>query len=439
MPLFNFSAELAAAEAQAILRTADCFADIDRLTEHNQRRVLAAFIENRVETRHFAETTGYGYGDAGRETLDRLCAQIFGAQDALIRHSFACGTATISAGLFGVLRPGYTMLSVSGQPYDTLLPVLGLRRQNDNSDNAPHVDNTHKEPDTGSLRDFGVQYAQVDLLPNGGFDYPAIAAALEEYRPKMVYVQRSRGYTLRRAISTAEIGALAKFVHANSGAIVFVDNCYGEFVETEEPCSAGADLIAGSLIKNAGGGIARCGGYLAGRRDLIERCAARMNCPGLGREVGASLGNNRELFMGLFHAPHVTGEALKAAVFAAALFEELGYEVSPASKESRSDIVQCLKLGTPEKLIAFCRAIQSASPVDAHLSPEPWDMPGYDCKVIMAAGTFTGGSSIELSADAPLREPFAVWLQGGLNFHSAKAAILTAAAQLIINRQNTGG
>jgi len=417
--MFDFSPEINAAGERAMSRIAGKLAEIDRLTEHNQRRVLAAFIEQRVETRHFAETTGYGYGDSGRETLDRLCAQIFGAQDALIRHSFACGTATIAAGLFGVLRPGDTLLSVSGQPYDTLLPVLGLRES------------------AGSLKEFGVKYAQVDLLPNGEFDCPAIANALEQYRPRVVYVQRSRGYTLRKSISVAQIKELAALVHANSEAILFVDNCYGEFTEPEEPCAAGegrlpgADIIAGSLIKNAGGGVARCGGYLAGRRDLIALCAARMTCPGLGRKVGASLGNNRELFMGLFHAPHVTGEALKSAIFAAALFEELGYEVSPGPLEERCDIVQAIKLGTPEKLTAFCRAIQSASPVDAHFAPEPSSMPGYDCEVIMAAGAFTGGSSIELSADAPLREPYAVWLQGGLNFHSAKAAILTAAEALL--------
>ncbi|MDR1408684.1 MAG: methionine gamma-lyase family protein [Oscillospiraceae bacterium] len=406
MSLFDFSQKILAAEAHANLRIAGRFDETDHVTEQNQHKVLAAFIENRVETRHFAETTGYGYGDTGRETLDSLCAQIFGAEDALIRHSFACGTATIAAGLFGILRPGDTLLSVSGQPYDTLLPVLGLREG------------------AGSLKESGVGYTQVDLLPDGSFDYTAIAETIDKHSPKIVYVQRSRGYTLRRSISAAEITKLASFVHANSSAVLFVDNCYGEFVEPDEPC---ADLLAGSLIKNAGGGVAKCGGYLAGKHALIELAAQRMTCPGLGREVGASLGNNRALFMGLFHAPHVTGEALKSAVFAAALFEELGYEVSPTSQELRHDIVQSIKLGTPEKLIAFCRALQSASPVDSQFAPEPWDMPGYDCKVIMAAGTFTGGSSIELSADAPLREPYAVWLQGGLNFHSAKAAIMTAA------------
>jgi cystathionine beta-lyase family protein involved in aluminum resistance len=412
MPPFIFPEPILAASARALRKTAAHFAEIDAVTELNQRRVLAAFMHHRVETRHFAETTGYGYGDAGRETLDRVWAEVYGAQDALVRHSFACGTATIAAGLFGLLRPGDTLLSVSGLPYDTLLPVLGLR------------------PGAGSLREFGVQYAQVDLLPDGAFDYAKIAAALAEHTPKIVYLQRSRGYTLRASISVEQTGELADFVHEHSGAVLFVDNCYGEFVGAQEPCARGADVVAGSLIKNAGGGVCKCGGYLAGRSALIEQIAGRMTCPGLGREVGASLGQNRELFMGLFHAPHVTGEALKSAVFAAALFEELGYAVSPASDAPRSDIVQSLALGTPEKLIAFCRAIQAASPIDSHLAPEPWAMPGYDCDVIMAAGTFTGGASIELSADAPLRPPYAVWLQGGLNFHTAKAALLSAATAL---------
>ncbi|MDR1806259.1 MAG: methionine gamma-lyase family protein [Clostridium sp.] len=410
--MFNFSSQITAAEQRAIAAAAPALERIERVTEQNQRRVLQSFVDCRVESRHFAESTGYGYGDAGRETLDRLCAKIFGAQEALIRQSFACGTATIAAGLFGILRPGDLMLSVSGQPYDTLLPVLGLREGK------------------GSLKDFGVEYEQLELLADGGFDYPAITAALREKKPRLVYVQRSRGYTLRRAISVEEIGRLAELVHSCSAAVLFVDNCYGEFVEEKEPCSVGADIVAGSLIKNAGGGVAKSGGYLAGNKDLIELAAARMSCPGLGREVGASLGGNRELFMGLFHAPHVTGEALKAAVFASALFKELGYGVSPSPNEERFDIVQSISLGCEERLIAFCRGIQAASPVDSYLAPEPWDMPGYDCKVIMAAGTFTGGASIELSADAPLREPYAVWFQGGLNYHSARAAILNAAEQV---------
>ncbi|MCL2023536.1 MAG: methionine gamma-lyase family protein, partial [Oscillospiraceae bacterium] len=410
--MFEFNEKISLAAGAAMERIRPKFAEIEKIEDKTQGRVLQAFISNCVQSSHFAETTGYGYGDVGRENLDALCADIYGGEDALIRHSFACGTATIAAGLHGILRPGDTLLVVSGTPYDTLHPVLGLRKS------------------AGSLADFGVKYAQTELTSQGDFDYPAIKAALARYSPKVVYLQRSRGYTLRAAITIAQIEKLADFVHKNSSAAVFADNCYGEFTEELEPCHVGADIVAGSLIKNAGGGVARCGGYLAGRRDLIELCAVRMSCAGLGRKVGASLGNNRELFLSLFHAPHVTAQALKSAVFAATLFEDLGYEVLPRPEEKRSDIVQAIKLGGREKLIAFCQAIQSASPVDSLYAPVPGPMPGYDSEIIMATGAFTSGSSIELSADAPLREPYAVWLQGGLNFVSAKLAV-THAAQAV--------
>ncbi len=392
-------------------------AGIDRVTEYNQLKVLSAFIEHGVSESHFVETTGYGYGDRGREVLDRVYAQAFGAEDALVRHSFACGTHTLAVALFGVLRPGDTMLSVTGTPYDTIRPVIGIQVG-------------ASKLGAGSLADFGVSYEQVELTPGGEVDLPAIKAALAR-RPRLVYIQRSRGYTLRPSLSVETIGEIVKLVRAESNALVMVDNCYGEFVQRHEPTDCGADLIAGSLIKNAGGGIAKNGGYIAGRRTLIEQCAQRLTTPGLGREVGASLGMNRELFMGLFHAPHVTGEALKTAVFASALFASFGFAVTPRFDEDRFDIIQSVTLGNPQALIAFCQGMQSGAPVDSFVVPEPWDMPGYDNQVIMAAGAFTMGSSIELSADAPLREPYAAWMQGGIQFHSAKAGVMLAAQSML--------
>ncbi len=402
--------------SEAALRKAEpLFRRLDETTEYNQRKVLRAFIDHRVSEAHFAGSTGYGYGDRGRETLDEVFAQCMGAESALVRHSFACGTHTLTVALFGVLRPGDVMLSVTGLPYDTIRPSIGITGT----------------PGTGSLRDFGVAYRQVDLTQNGRVDLDAIRGALQKEKIKLVYIQRSRGYSLRPSLSVEEIGEIASLVHACSDAIVFVDNCYGEFVERIEPTDAGADLIAGSLIKNPGGGLARCGGYIAGRRCLVDLCACRMTTPGLGAEVGATLDQSRDLFMGLFHAPHVTGEALKTAVFAAALFEEMGYEATPASGEARYDIIQALCLRDPARLVAFCRGLQSGSPVDAFVTPEPWDMPGYDSQVIMAAGAFILGSSIELSGDAPLREPYAVWMQGGLNFHASKVGVLLAAQNVL--------
>lgn len=414
-PFFQIDEKIQSASDAALRESAQGFAKIDRVTEYNQQKVLAAFIANGVSESHFSGSTGYGYGDRGRDTLDRLCANVFGAQDALVRHSFASGTHTLAVALFGLLRPGDCMLSVTGAPYDTIRPVIGIR-----------------EGGSGSLRDFGIRYRQVDLDADGLPDFPAIRAALDA-KPHMVYLQRSRGYTLRPSLSVQQIGAITALVRECCGndTIVMVDNCYGEFVQTQEPPEAGADIIAGSLIKNAGGGIAKSGGYIAGRADLIAQCAQRMTAPGIGREVGASLGHNRELFLGFFHAPHVTGEALKTAVFASALFSHLGYAVSPATRQERFDIIQSVTLGSEEALIAFCQGMQSGAPVDAFVRPEPCEMPGYDSPVIMAAGAFTLGSSIELSADAPLREPYAAWMQGGLHFHSAKACILLAAQSML--------
>ncbi len=410
---FNISNKIKSMSDIALEKAKTKFDEIEDITEYNQQKVLSAFIENRVSEADFAGSTGYGYGDAGREKLDRIYADIFGAEDAIVRHSFTCGTHTLAVALFGILRPGDTMLCVTGTPYDTIHSVIGISGD-----------------DMGSLKDFGVSYAQVDLDENGRPDLDAIEKALD-MKPKMVYIQRSRGYSLRPSLSVDEIGEIAELVHSKCDAVVMVDNCYGELVEKIEPTQVGADLMAGSLIKNAGGSIARTGGYIAGKKELVELCAYRATTPGLGKEVGCTLSENRNMFMGIFNAPHVVGEALKSAVFAAALFEELGFKVTPASNESRHDIIQALCLENSDRLIEFCRGIQSGAPVDSYVTPEPWNMPGYDSKVIMAAGAFILGSSIELSADAPLREPFAVWMQGGINFHSAKTAILLAAEGLL--------
>ncbi len=415
LDFFNISERLCKLDEKATKSVKSTFENIDKITEHNQLKVLRAFINGRVSESNFNVTTGYGYGDKGRDDLDKILAEILGAEDALIRHSFASGTHTLTVALFGVLRPGDKMLCVTGRPYDTLIGVLGCDEKVD-----------------GSLADFGVEYKEVALNGDGMPDLLAIEKAVKAENPKMVYIQRSRGYSLRPSLKIKDIEEICKTVRAaGSDAIIMVDNCYGEFVEKIEPTAVGADLMAGSLIKNPGGGIAPSGGYIAGRADLVEKCAFRMTAPGVGREVGASLGHNRELYMGIFNAPHVTGEALKAAVYASALFTEMGFGVTPALNESRADIIQAILLERSDRLIAFCKGLQSGAPVDSHLTPEPWDMPGYDDQVIMAAGAFTLGSSIELSADAPLREPFAVWMQGGLNFHTAKAGILMAAEEVL--------
>ncbi len=418
--MFEFDEKLIALSDAALRDCADEFRRIDCVTEHNQRKMLEAFIHNKVSETMFAASTGYGYGDVGRDTLDAVFAEAVGAEDAVVRHNFTCGTHTLTVALFGVLRPGDTMLCVTGTPYDTIQPVIGIG----------------KTAAAGSLRDFGVNYAEVALDENGCPDETAIAAAVKAQQPKMVYIQRSRGYSLRPSLSVAQIGRIVQITKAQSpDTVVMVDNCYGEFVEDREPTAVGADLIAGSLIKNPGGGIARTGGYIAGRRDLVEQCCNRLTTPGLGREVGATLGNNRELFMGIFHAPHVVGEALKTAAFTAAVFSRLGFETTPVPGEVRHDIIQAIKLKTPENLIAFCQGLQTGAPVDSFVTPVPSAMPGYDSKVIMSAGAFTLGSSIELSADAPLREPFAVWFQGGLHFFASKPAVLCA-AQRVMQQEN---
>ena len=413
-PFFEIDPSIIQNAEAAAARLAPVFARIDETTDYNQQKMLAAFGNAGVSESHFAASTGYGYGDRGREALDSVYAYALGAEDALVRHNFVSGTHALTVALFGILRPGDTMLSVTGKPYDTLQGVIGLTGDGN-----------------GSLREFGIRYEQLDLLPGGTPDY---AGMEQRIHPgiRMVYIQRSRGYSLRPSLFVAEIERIAAVAKRLApDCIVMVDNCYGEFVEKDEPVSRGADLMAGSLIKNPGGGVAPTGGYIAGRRDLVESCAYRLTTPGLGKEVGATLGNNRELFMGAFHAPHVTGEALKTAAFAAALFRGFGYEVTPRWDEPRADIIQAVLLEKPEALIAFCQGVQKGAPVDSFVLPEPWDMPGYDSPVIMAAGAFTLGASIELSADAPLREPYAVWLQGGLNFHSGRLGILLAAQSML--------
>ena len=413
--LFNIDERLLSLSEKAMKKCEAAFAQREKITEYNQQKVLKAFIDNEVSESTMSGSTGYGYDDRGREVLEKVMADCMGAEDALMRHSFASGTHTLTVALFGVLRPGDKILCLTGRPYDTILGVFGING-----------------PSDGSLADFGVEYNEVALKNDGTPDLNAISEALENDSYKMAYIQRSRGYSLRPSLTVSDIEKLCKTVKSVSpDTVIMVDNCYGEFVETKEPCEVGADLVAGSLIKNPGGGIAPCGGYIAGKKELVEKCSYRMTCPGVGREVGASLGHSRELYLGLFSAPHVTGEAVKTAVFASALFEELGYSVTPRYDEKRGDIIQCLTLGNEQALIAFCKGMQSGAPVDSFLSPEPWDMPGYDDKVIMAAGAFTLGSSIELSADAPLREPYAAWMQGGLNFHSAKAGILLAAQKML--------
>ncbi len=415
MNFFEFDENLKKYSNAAEARAAERFKLIDEITEYNQTKVLNAFIKNRVSEMHLGVSTGYGYGDVGRDTLDQIVAECMGAEDAIIRHSFASGTHTLTVALFGILRPGDKVLVLTGRPYDTIIGVFGFEGHTD-----------------GSLADFGIEYHQIDLLPDGTPDINAIRSELAWGNYKMAYIQRSRGYSLRPSLTIDKIEQLCSAVkEVSPETVIMVDNCYGEFVEAKEPTQVGADLIVGSLIKNAGGGIAPSGGYIAGKKEYVELCAARMTAPGVGREVGATLGHNRELYMGLFAAPHVVGEALKTAVFSAALLQSFGYEVSPAYNEKRGDIIQSVTLKTPEALIAFCRGMQSGAPVDSFVRPEPSSMPGYDDEVIMAAGAFTLGSSIELSADAPLREPFAAWMQGGLNYHSAKTGVLLAAQSMI--------
>ena len=392
------------------------FKHIENICEINQLRVMKAFADNRVSDSHFVATTGYGYDDLGRDTLDRVYADIVGAEDTLVRHNFISGTHTISTALFAVLRPNDILVSITGKPYDTLEEVIGIQGEAGN----------------GSLKDFGVKYVQIDLKHDGTPDLEQIKFTLTHMNVKAVTIQRSKGYGWRPTYSAKDIGALIEFVKEISPeTICIVDNCYGEFVETEEPTAYGADLIAGSLIKNPGGGLAPTGGYIAGKQKYVELCAYRLTSVGIGKEAGASLGFNRQMYQGLFMAPHVVSQALKAAVLCSAVFEKLGFEVDPKPNEIRHDIIQSIKFGDPDKVTAFCQGIQKGAPVDSFVTPEPWDMPGYSSQVIMAAGAFVQGASIELSADAPIKPPYIAYMQGGLTYESAKLGIMVAADKMI--------
>lgn len=389
------------------------FEEIDKNAEFNQMKVIKAMQENRVSDIHFAATTGYGYNDLGRDTLEAVYASVFHTESALVRPNLISGTHALSIALSGNLRPGDELLSPAGKPYDTLEEVIGIRES------------------TGSLKEYGVVYRQVDLLPDGTFDYESIGKAINE-KTRLVTIQRSKGYDTRPTFSVSQIGELIAFVKKIKPEVIcMVDNCYGEFVERIEPSDVGADMIVGSLIKNPGGGLAPIGGYIAGRTDCIDRASYRLTAPGLGKEVGASLGLNQSFYQGLFLSPTVVAGALKGAVFAANVYESLGFPVVPDGSQSRHDIIQAVTFGNPEGVIAFCQGIQAAAPVDSFVTPEPWDMPGYDAPVIMAAGAFVQGSSIELSADAPIKPPYAVYFQGGLTWYHAKLGILMSLQKLL--------
>ena len=389
------------------------FDAIDQTAEYNQAKVLAAMQKNRVNATHFNLSTGYGYDDEGRDNLERVYADCFGAEAALVRPQITCGTHALALALGANLLPGDELLSPVGGPYDTLEEVIGIR------------------PSPCSLKEYGVSYRQVDLLPDGGFDYDGIRAAINE-KTRLITIQRSKGYATRPSYSVEEIGKLIAFCkECKPDVLCMVDNCYGEFVETQEPTNVGADMVVGSLIKNLGGGLAPTGGYICGRKSCIERCAYRLSAPGLGREVGANLGLLTSFYQGLFLAPTVVSSAVRGAVFAAGCYERLGFRVVPGSGETRRDIIQAVELGSREAMVAFCKGIQSAAPVDSYVTPEPWAMPGYESEVIMAAGAFVQGASIELSADGPIRPPYAVYFQGGLTWFHAKLGILMSIQKLL--------
>jgi cystathionine beta-lyase family protein involved in aluminum resistance len=411
---YNISPDILRLSEQAITDIAPVFQEIGRTAFRNTEKVLAAFRKHRVSDSCLTGTTGYGYNDKGREVLDAVYADVFGCEAALVRIGFVNGTHAITCALFAALKTGDVLLSATGAPYDTLRGVIGIEGD-----------------ERGSLKDYGVGYAQAELTPDGRPDLQAVAEAASDRHVAAVFIQRSRGYSTRPALSVADIGDICRAVKAvNPEAAVLVDNCYGEFTEETEPTEAGADLIAGSLIKNPGGGLAPTGGYVAGRKALVEAAANRLTAPGIGGECGSTLFNNRLLFQGFFTAPHVVGEALKTAVFTARLLELMGYGTSPGWDAPRSDIIQAVELGKPELLRLFCKGIQAGAPVDAYVSPEPWDMPGYNCPVIMAAGTFVQGASIELSCDGPMRTPYWAYLQGGITFEAGRLGIMLAAENL---------
>ncbi len=417
--MFDFDSKLLSLAKQAKKELAEQFSYYDEISEKNTEKIIDAFREYRVSEACFAPSSGYGYDDRGRDTLDGIFAHVFGAESAFVRFSIANGTCAIATALYGLLRPGDILYSVTSKPYDTLDGVIGC-------------DGTCKD---GNLAEFGVKYMQTDFLPDGEVNIAEIKKTLEENRGKIkvVFIQRSKGYMNRKTLSPEKIGEICSAVRQTVGDEVYivVDNCYGEFVRTTEPTHYDADIIVGSLIKNPGGGMAESGGYIAGKKKAVELCSYRLTCPGLGLEVGATLGQNKNLYKGLFYAPHSVANALKTATFAAYVFEKLGYSCSPDCSEERYDIIQAIQMQTPEALCAFCRGIQYASPVDSYVTPEPWAMPGYSDEVIMAAGTFTSGSSIELSADGPLRAPYTVFFQGGLTFESGSLGILSAASEVL--------
>ena len=390
----------------------DRFEEIDKNAEYNQMKVIKAMQDNKVAEMHLSGTTGYGYNDDGRDTLEKIYSDIFKTEDALVRPQIICGTHALNVALSSNLRPGDELLSPVGKPYDTMDEIIGIR------------------PSKGSLAEYGITYAQVDLLPDGGFDYEGIKNAINE-RTKLVTIQRSKGYASRPTLSVERIGELISFIKSiKPDVICIVDNCYGEFVERIEPSEVGADMIVGSLIKNPGGGLAPCGGYIAGKKECVEQAAYRLSSPGLGKEVGATLGVNQSFYQGLFLSPVVVAGALKGAIFAANVYEKAGFVVRPDGSEPRYDIIQAVELGSADGLLAFCKGIQAAAPVDSFVTPEPWPMPGYDSDVIMAAGAFVQGSSIELSADGPLKEPYSVFFQGGLTWYHAKLGIMMSVQKM---------
>lgn len=406
---FNVSEDVLNLVNEAEAELSEHFKEIEAIAEINQLKVMKAFSDNRISETHFVPTSGYGYDDLGRDTLDKVYAQVFGAEDALVRHNFISGTHTLSTALFAVLRPGDLLVAITGKPYDTLEEVIGIAG----------------EDGEGSLKDFGVSYEQIELLENGMPDEEAIRKVLSEKKVKAVTIQRSKGYGWRPTFTSKQIGDMVSLVKSISpDTICIVDNCYGEFVEADEPTVYGADMIAGSLIKNPGGGLAQTGGYIAGTEKCVRLAANRLSSVGIGKECGASLGMSKSMYQGFFMAPHTVSQAIKAAVLCAAVYEKLGFDVSPKSTERRSDIIQAIKFGDAEKVIAFCQGIQFGAPVDSFVVPEPWDMPGYQSQVIMAAGAFVQGASIELSADAPIKEPYVAYMQGGLTYESAKLGII---------------
>lgn len=415
MRISDIKPEVYAMAERAMLKAKVQFDKIDATAEYNTRRVMEAFQNNRVSESCFAGTTGYGYDDLGRDTLDKIYAELFGAESALVRIGFVNGTHALTTAMFALSKPGDTILAATGLPYDTLRTAIGISGD------------CH-----GSLKFYGIDYAQVDMAANGEPDYDGIARAAADPKVTGVMIQRSRGYADRKALTVEEIGRIVKAVkEVNPTANIMVDNCYGEFTDIIEPTHIGADIVAGSLIKNPGGGIAPTGGYVAGRAELVERAAMRLTTPGIGGECGSTLGNNRLLYQGLFMAPHTVAQALKTAVFCSAMMDELGIPSSPTVDEKRSDIIQMVHLGSPEAMERFCLGIQAGAPVDSFVTPEPWPMPGYDCPVIMAAGAFIQGASIELSADGPMREPYTVYMQGGLTFESGKLGIMMAVSAML--------